>query len=58
MTMYSHDIQCSIPGRGTGFSHHCHIQTGFGLHAASCPVGKGSCLPEDRAAKLKRAQFH
>jgi hypothetical protein len=53
MTVYSHDVQGFISGKGTDFSLQCHIQTGYGLHATFCPLGTMSSLPEDRAATFE-----
>jgi hypothetical protein len=46
---YRLDNQCSIPGRGKGFSSSLCVQTGSGAHPASCTMGTGGPYPRGEA---------
>jgi hypothetical protein len=47
---YGMEDRGSIPGRGRGFfSSSPSVQTGFGAHPASCPMGTGGPFPGGKA---------
>jgi hypothetical protein len=39
-----------VPGRGWDFSLCHHVQTGYGAHPASYPMGTESSFPRGKAA--------
>jgi hypothetical protein len=43
---YVMDDQGLIPGMGRGFSSYLCIQTRYGHHPATCPLGTGSPFPK------------
>jgi hypothetical protein len=44
-TSYGLDGWGSIPSRGSDFSLFISVQTGYGTHPVSCPMGTGGSFP-------------